>query len=213
MTGNTPRNTSEIDPARCILAGTRGKLNVMGKRFGVEVLDVSDHGIRVSFPFSDWPANGMAVELDLPSDEGFVRYRATAAYEPETSYVAGLVLHDLVRCEPDVAQRGHCRVPTDLTVQVKEGLHPRRFDALVVNLSQGGALLQSELTAQPGHVVNIDLSLPCHAVESIPARVVHVGHEENASDTQLLGVRFERHDPDTAHAISDYIEYRLQAIF
>jgi len=213
MTGNAPRNTSTTDPARCILAGSRGKLNVMGKRLGVEVLDVGDHGIRVSFPFSDWPAEGMPVELDLPSDQGFVRYRATVAYEPETAYVAGLVLHDPVRCGPDVAQRGHCRVPTDLTVQVKEAPHPRRFDALVLNLSQGGALLQSELIAEPGHVLDIDLSLPCHPAESIPARVVYVATESESPEGQLLGVRFENHNPDTATAISEYIDYRLQAIF
>ncbi len=212
MTGNAPRNTSTADPARCILAGSRGKLNVMGKRFGVEVLDVGDHGIRVSFPFADWPTEGMPVELDLPSDQGFVRYRATVAYEPETAYVAGLVLRDPTTCEPEVAQRGHCRVPTDLTFQVKESLHPRKFDAFVINLSVGGALLRSELAAEPGRALDIELSLPFHCVESIPALVVYAAPEGESADGQLLGVQFQQNRPETATAITEYIDHRLQAI-
>lgn len=213
MTSNAPRNTSTIDPVRCILAGSRGKLNVMGKRLGVEVLDVGDHGIRVSFPFSDWPAEGIPVELDLPSDQGYVRYRAVVAYEPETAYVAGLVLNDPIRCEPEVALRGNCRVPTDLTVQVKEPPHPRWFDALVLNLSVGGALLRSELAAKPEHELAIDLSLPCHCVESIPARVVYAAPEGESSSEQLMGIRFEKQTPETAFAISEYIDHHLRAIY
>ncbi len=212
MKGNTLRSSSTADPARCILAGTRGTLNVMGKRFGVEVLDVGDHGIRVSFPFADWPSDGIPVELDLPSDHGYVRYRATVAYEPETAYVAGLVLHDPTPCEPEIGQRGHCRVPTDLTFQVKEVSHPRRFDAYVLNLSVGGALLRSELAARPGHELDISVSLPFHCMESIPARVVYAEPEGDSKDSQRLGVQFERVGPDTATSIAEYIDHRLQAI-
>lgn len=184
----------------------------MGKRLGVEVLDVGEHAIRVSFPFADWPSDGMPVELDLPADQGMVRYRAKVAYEPETSYVAGLVLSDPVRCEPEVAQRGNCRVPTDLTVQVKETPHPRRFDASVLNLSVGGALLRSELVATPGHKLEIDLSLPCHCMESVPARVVYAAPDGECDGGQLLGVQFVNARPEAASAISDYIEHRIQAV-
>jgi len=213
MTRTVPRNTSTIDPALCILAGSRGKLNVMGKRLGVEVLDVNDHGIRVSFPFSDCPPQGIPVELDIPSNHGYDRYRAIVAHEPETAYAAGLLLNDPTRCEPEVAQRGHCRVPTDLTVQVREAPHPRRYDAFVLNLSTGGALLQSELSASPGHELAIDLSLPCHGVESIPARVVYAAPEGESLDRHLLGVRFENQNLDTATAISEYIDHCLQTIY
>jgi hypothetical protein len=184
----------------------------MGKRFGVEVLDVGERAIRVSFPFADWPSDGTAVELELPSDHEYVRYRATVAYEPETTYVAGLVLHDLVRCEPEKAQRVDSRVPTDLTVQVRETPHPRRFNASVVNLSVGGALLRSDLGAAPGHELDIDMSLPCHCVERLPARVVHVAPDGESFEGQLLGVQFVNTRPETRSAISDYIEHQLEAI-
>jgi hypothetical protein len=213
MTHTAPRNTSTIDPALAILVGCRGKLNVIGKRLGVEVLDVNDHGIRVSFPFSDWPPEGIPVELDIPSHQGYDRYRATVVHEPETAYAAGLFLSEPTRCEPEVAQRGHCRVPTDLTVQVREAPHPRRFDAFVLNLSTGGALLQSELAAAPGHAVAIDLSLPCHGVESIAARVVYAASEGKSLDRHLLGIRFENPSLEITTAISEYIDHRLQAIY
>lgn len=211
MSSHADRKTVTSKDVR-ISSGTRGKLNVMGKRFGVEVLDIGDHGIRVSFPFADWPAEGLPIELDLPSDHGFDRYRATVGYEPETAYIAGLVLRDPVRCEPDVVQRGHCRVPTDLTVQVKESPHPRQFDALVMNLSVGGALLRSELSVAPGHDLAIDVSLPRRSVEPIPARVVHALPEQDSSGECLFGVQFQDQDPDTVSAISEYIDHRLQAM-
>lgn len=211
MSSHADRNTSTSKDVS-ISSGSRGKLNVMGKCFGVEVLDVGDHGIRVSFPFADWPAEGIPVELDLPSDQGVDRYRATVGYEPETVYIAGLVLRDPVRCEPDVVQRGHCRVSTDLTFHVKESPHPRQFDALVLNLSVGGALLRSELTVTPGHELAIDVSLPRRGVESIPARVVHAVSEQDSGGEQLFGVQFQNQDPDTVSAISEYIDHRLQAM-
>ena len=211
MNGNAPRNTPAIDPARCILAGSRGKLNVMGKCLSVEVLDVGKHMIRVSFPVGDWPAEGTPVELDLPFEHEFVHYRAVVANEPETAYFAGLVLSDPILCEPELALRRHSRVPTDLTVQVKESPHPRRFDALVVNLSIGGALLRSKLAAEPGHKLAIDLSLPCHCVERIRARIVYAAPEAEFDGGRLLGVCFVNQKSETASAISDYVDQRLQA--
>ncbi len=211
MTGHADRKTFTSKEVR-ISSGSRGKLNVMGKRVGVEVLDVGDHGIRVSYPFADWPAEGISVELDLPSDQGIDRYRATVGYEPETAYIAGLVLREPVRCEPDVVQRDHCRVPTDLTFHVKESPHPRQFDALVMNLSVGGALLRSELAVTPGHELAIDVSLPSRGVESIPARVVHAVSEQDRGGERLFGVQFQNQDPETVSAISEYIDHRLQAM-
>ena len=212
MTGHADRNAFDSETISEVAVGSRGKLNVMGKRFGVEVLDVGEHGIRVSFPFADWPTEGMVVTLDLPSEQGYDRYRATVGYEPETAYIAGLILRDPTRCQPDVAQRGHCRVPTDLTVQVKESPHPRRFDASVLNLSIGGALLRSEITAAPGHDLAIDLSLPCHCVESIPAKVVYASAEQESPGERLFGVQFQNQKPETVSAISEYIDHRLKAM-
>jgi hypothetical protein len=212
MTGNAPQSTLEANDAQRISVGMRGKLNVMGKRLSAEVLDVTDHGIRVSYPFADWPVEGMRVDLDIPSHDGDIRYRGTVAYEPETAYIAGLTIHDICSCAPDVPKRGHCRIPTDLTVQVKERAHPRSFDAVVLNLSMGGALLRTGLPTAKGHEIAVNLSLPCRPLESVPANVVYSQPDPDEETFHLTGIQFNFESPETAQAISSYIDDRLRSL-
>ncbi len=194
-------------------AGSTCLLNVIGQYFLVDLLEVGENSIRVSFPGRDYPVPGMTVSLDFHDADGFDSFEAEVIEGPAKND-SGLLL-----TKPNESRRTQhrdaCRVPTDLTVQVKDQVHVRRYDASLLNLSAGGALIESDAPFDFSTTLELTLSLPGEPLLRILGQVVHISDETQSSSpgSRLFGVRFVSLDPDVRHAISRYAWYRLREIY
>lgn len=188
-------------------------VNLMGQHFLSRILDVSEDRITMSFPGVDYPASGMHLELQFHDEEGFNCYRSQVE--------AGPLEHPgkiLIRRPTDMDRMQHrhtCRVSTDLTVQVKEEDHVRKYDAALTNLSGGGALLETDAPLDFNSNIEITLSIPRDKTRIIHGHVMHVERPQPPQNDGRLtvGVRFVKLDSETSKAITEYVWQRLHEIY
>lgn len=194
-------------------AGSSCLLNVLGQYFLVDVLEVGEDAIRVSFPGKDYPVIGMTVHLDVHDANGFDSYEAEVLEGPSRGD-SGLVL-TRPKESRRTQHRDACRVPTDLTVQVKDQVHVRRYDAALLNLSAGGALIETDAAFDFSTTLELTISLPGESLLRILGQVVHISDETSRATpgARLYGVRFVSMDQDVKHAVSRYAWYRLRELY
>lgn len=188
-------------------------LNVTGRHFHVTILEVGADTVRVSFSGKDYPIEGMEAILEFHDDSGFTAY-STRVIEGPGQKGEGLRLKCLADGKRNV-HRDCFRAPTDLTVQVKEQVHVRKFDAALVNLSAGGALLQTEAEFDFSTVVEITMSLPGEPSCVVLGQVVHVAEAPKRynAPSHFYGIRFLNLEPEVQDGINRYIWNRLRELF
>lgn len=193
--------------------GTRCLLNVMGGHFLVKILEVGKDTMRVSFPGKDYPVENVRVDLEFHDDTGFFYY-STEVVKGPSEIGDGVILRRPTKLQRNL-HRESCRVTTDLTVQVKDQVHVRKYDAALIDISGGGALVESEAPFDFSTTVELTLSLPGEPTHVILGQVIHVpghvGHERGPA--QIFGIRFIDVDPEARRSISRYIWQRLQALY
>lgn len=196
-----------------IRVGNSCLLSVMNQLFLVEILEVNDDTMRVTFAGMDYPVEGMQADLEFHDKLGFNCYRTIVLEGPKNER-SGIVLMRPRECSR-ARHRDSCRVPTDLTVQVKDQEHFRRYDAALINLSAGGTLISTEAPFDLDATIEIHISLPGEPTHKVLGHIVHVGEDEGgpAGAPRLLGVRFVTPDPDVVESIVKYIWRRLREIY
>lgn len=188
-------------------------LNVIGQYFLVDLIEVGEESIRVSFPGKDYPVAGMVVHLDFHDADGFDSYEAEVLEGPAKGE-GGLLL-----TKPSESRRTQhrdaCRVPTDLTVQVKDQVHVRRYDASLLNLSAGGALIETDAPFDFSTTLELTLSLPGESQLRMLGQVVHISEEPSQTfpDGRLFGIRFVSLSPEVRQSISRYAWFRLKELY
>lgn len=196
-----------------IRKGNDALLHVMNQHFLVEILKVQDDVIHVSFPGQDYPIEGMRVDLEFHDKSGFNSYKTIVLQGPYET--AG----DLILTKPHATMRaqhrGSCRVPTDLSVQVKDQAHVRRYDASVINLSSGGALIETDGPFTLDMTLEFTLSLPGEPTHVLLGQVVHFTNRQaqDEASRQLLGLKFVGLDPDASECITKYLWERLKTLY
>jgi hypothetical protein len=203
-------HTGEFNPHFEI--GNRALLVFMGQRFLVTILSADYGELRLSYPVSDFPVEGMYVNLEFHDEAGYAAYESEVV-RPALQPGDGLV----VKRPPAVVRthHRHCwRVPTDFRVEVKDHVHPRRAEAPAINISAGGMLLRSLIAYNPGNNVDMHFRLPGDALlHTAVGMVVHSAPVPEARDNALhVGVKFVDLDPGTAKCISQYIWRRLREL-
>jgi hypothetical protein len=196
-----------------IRVGNQCLLKVMNQHFMVEILRVDGTAIETSFPGSDYPIAGMGVDLQFHDKHGFNSYQTTVFEGPQQTGNT-LLLNAQVRSSR-AQHRDSCRVPTDLTVQAKDQVHVRRYDAALRNLSAGGALLETIGPFELGTTLEITLSLPGEPTHGVLGRVVHASNDARRKEggARLLGVRFVSPDAHVVQSIVRYIWNRLRDLY
>jgi len=192
--------------------GNRCLLHVVGDYFLVEILDVEKTWIRVSFPGKDYPVEGMQVTLDFHDVSGFNSYLSHVIKGPDRR--GGLTLARPVDSRRN-RHRDSCRVPTDLTVQVKDQVHVRRYDAALIDLSGGGALIETDAPFDFSTTIEMQLSLPGEPRHLVVGQIVHVADtgRHGAPDRRMFGVRFVALAPDVVHSVTAYVWRRLREVY
>lgn len=209
--GSEQANTASAVPGG-IQAGNRCLINVTGRHFLVEILDVGPDTIRVSFPGADYPIEGMRADIEFHDEAGFYYY-STEVLKGPTPQADGIVLLRPSQLRRSV-HRSCCRVSTDLMVRAKDQVHVRRYDAVLVNISTGGALILTEAPFDFSTTVELTLSLPGEPSHTVLGQVVHVvDAPDNARGKQVFGIRFNDLEPEIELSLNRYIWRRLQEIY
>ncbi len=191
-----------------IREGNSCLLDCMGQLFWVRILEAGDDAIRVSFPGYDYPLEGMSLALHFHTEESVRFYESRM-----TGRAFGGPQEGILLAKPKFLQghthRHSVRVHTDLTARVKDQVRMAAHDALVLNLSQGGALLQTSAPFDFDTTLELELTLPGEPELEMLGQVLHITHEGAPEDSQLLGVRFISPMPDQQAALARYIESKL----
>ena len=193
--------------------GTQCMLHVTGRHFLVRVVDVDNDLVRLTFPGKDYPIEGMRGEIQLHDEEGFFYYPVVVVEGPmlKGSGIRVRKMGGLKRSR----HREACRVPTDLTVQVKDEAHVRLYNALLLNVSAGGAFIQTDAPFDYSTTAEITISLPGEPTHGIRCRIVDVlpACETARSTDKRFCVRFLDIDPDAEKSITRYVWERLHQMY
>ena len=195
----------------CHLAeGLQCFLYVTDRHFLVRVLSLDEETVCVTFPGKDYPVEGMRADMEF-HDEGGYCYYATEVLRGPTPGEEGIVLRRPAEIKRSV-HRTTCRIPTDLTVQIKDRDHVRRYNAALLNISAGGVLVETDAPFDFSTSIEMDLSLPGESLHTIPCQVVQIipvaGAQENGM--RQLCLKYADLPPDANLSISHYIWRRLQ---
>ncbi|NUM53719.1 MAG: PilZ domain-containing protein [Candidatus Hydrogenedentes bacterium] len=196
-----------------LYVGNRCMLRVAGEHFLVKILEVERAFIRVTFPGKDYPIEGLHVLIEFHDESGFNSYRTHVVQGPDKAGGA-LVLARPVESRR-TKYRDSCRVPTDLTVHVKDQVHVRRYDAALVNIGAGGALIVTPAHFDFAATIEMQLSLPGEPQLSLIGQIVHATGSPHTyrSEDKTYGVRFVSIEPEAASCISRYVWNRLREIY
>ena len=183
----------------------------MDAHFLVKILEVSPDTILVTFPGSDYPVEDMQVQLEFHDSNGYDRYRTRVLRGPRADE-EGVILARPQESER-MQHRDSCRIPTDLTVQIKDQIHVRKYDAALINLSAGGALIRTDADFAMDTTVEVRISLPGEAPCTLLGQVVHTTSlEQKDGLTALYGIRFVSVDPEIAQVLSRYVWKRIKEV-
>lgn len=208
VTSGTTRSVNEE-----LYVGNRCMLRVAGEHFLIKILGVEKAHIHVTFPGREYPIEGLQVMLEFHDEQGFNSYRSHIVRGPEHAG-GGLLLARPVDSRR-TKYRDSCRVPTDLTVHVKDQVHVRRYDAALVNLSSGGALIVTPAQFDFSSTIEMTLSLPGEPQHHLIGQVIHATgapHKYNITD-KTYGVRFIDLASNAAESITRYVWNRLREIY
>ncbi|HOZ46632.1 MAG TPA: PilZ domain-containing protein [Candidatus Hydrogenedentes bacterium] len=198
-----------LDEKTALKAGNACLMCASGRHFLVRILEVTTKTIHTTFPVTDYLAAGMYVDLEFHREDGFLQCRTEVTRSPEKKG-DGVLLERPAHSHWNMHRDSH-RVATDLMAHVRDAGHPRRYDADLVNLSSGGALIQTAAPFAIPTTIELAFSLPGDPLYTLRARVVHLGHHGHGAreGTRLLGVRFVDLSEEVRDAIRVYISQLL----
>ncbi|HUW59544.1 MAG TPA: PilZ domain-containing protein [Candidatus Bathyarchaeia archaeon] len=196
-----------------IVKGAECLLNFVDRYFKSRILEVGPDTFRVTFPGKDYPVPGLNIVLEFHDDLGFY-YIPTLVVEGPQEQPGGITLKKTAEVKRST-HRDSFRVPTDLTVHVRDHIHVRRYDAALVNISGGGALLRSDAPWDFSSTLEITLSLPGESLYTLLGEVMHIAASPHGGQLpeRVFGVKFIGMDPEIERAITRYIFARLPELY
>lgn len=202
------RSTDEL-----FQAGHQCLLVLMGQRYLVGILDLTPETVRISFPMSNLPMEGMLIQLEMHDESGYLSYEMEVLQGPR-QVGDGLLLKRPLASQ-QIRHRGTWRVPTDFKAVLKDHVHPRRHQISVLNISVGGMLTRCSAHLKIGDNVDVSFSLPDEDVESpLLGEVMHVSEAPGPSEgDMLIGIRFVGLDTMSAQGILHYVMRRMRELY
>ena len=198
-----------------IRVGNNCFIKIMDQRFLVEVLEVGERSIHVSFPGRDYPVEGMSADLEFHGKHGYTCYHTQITLGPVKSG-GGLVLERSPGGIKMYKHRDSWRVPTDFSVKLNLDSEPGEHEAPMLNISAGGVMLRTELELDFASELLLTIPLPGEKVFSVRGKVVHIS--EMSGDLQnctarFIGVRFMETDAETSRSITHYVWRRVRQLY
>lgn len=193
--------------------GAECMLYVVGRHFRVRVLALTAETMQVTFPGRHYPIAGLTATLEFHDPNGFTYYTAEVLEGP-TNVNRCLLLRRPAGPMRSI-HRDHLRVPTDLLATVREQVHLRRYNAAVLDIGMGGALLQTAAVFECDATLEMLFSFPGEAECTVLGQVVHLV-ERPAADgglSFLYGVRFIDVERGAEEAIGRYTVRRILDLY
>lgn len=191
----------------------RALLFCLGEYFMVNIESTDEDGFEVTFPGLDYPVSGLWVTLDFHDEEGVNSYSCKVVADP-LERNGGLRLSKPSQLKR-VVYRSSFRAPTDLTVQVKEQAHVRRYDAALINLSVGGALIRTRAAFEFESLIDLILNLPDEPNHTLTCEVAHISREAGGGSRDLThyGLKFVQPEPSVVRSIENYVTRRMRELY
>lgn len=196
-----------------IAVGVNCLLTVTDRHFVVEIVELNEETIRVSFPGIDYPIAGMLVDIEFHYLSGFSYYQTKVVEGPQREG-DGIVLVRPAE-STHIQHRDSCRVPTDLTGELKISGGDESFEAKLINLSSGGAMIETAGEFEVGAALELTLTLPDEPTHTFSTQVLHVGGVSGAPDHEIrrYGTRFTGHEPGAGRSMTRFIWGRLRELY
>ena len=202
------------DEPHRIAVGASCLLTVTERRFMVEIVEETDDTIRVSFPGIDYPIEGMLVDLEFHDNAGFSYYQSKVIVGPQKD--GDGVLLERPSDELRSQHRDSVRVPVDLGAELKVQGHAVVHEGTVVNMSTGGAMIDSTTLFDNGATLDMVLDIPGETTASLIIQVLHVSPDSRQSDAgpvHSYGTRFVGYEPGAGRAVTRFIWKRLKELY
>ena len=189
-----------------IVEGRYALMRVMHQQFWVQIIEVGDDAIRVSFPGADYPVAGMSVEIEFHYEDGYSVYTTEMTHRSKDSS-EGIVLRapDLLR---RCMHRTNARIDANVRTSVRDQVHIAKHAGLVLNISRGGALILCKGEFELGATIEMSIELDDDRPQTVLAKVLHITYDE-AEQSPCYGIRFISLEKDASEAIERFVELRL----
>lgn len=187
--------------------GKSCKLRVGDAVFEVEVIGLHDNAIHISFPDVTLPAGSASALLEFEDAAGGCSYYTQILSKPHDD-IEGLLLWRAANVDQK-EMRAYMRVPTEVPVRVREDATGATSDAVIENLSQGGASVLSNADYPEDTAVTLTMTLGEHPTLSVRGKVVHSEPAFREPENRY-GIQFTGVDGRSNQIITLYIQARIR---
>ena len=198
-----------------VAVGTQCLVKVTDRLFMVEITEVYDDAMRVTFPGYDYPIEGMILDLDFHDTDGIASYQAKVLEGPK-KIGDGILLQKPVESRR-MQHRDTARVPVRLDTKMAVKDSSEKHDAVIRNVSTTGAMIESLHLFERGALTDVSFEVPgVEAGEvSLVAEIMFVSKPEHteAGDRYTYGTRFEGYAPGSGWAVTQYVWARLKELY
>lgn len=192
--------------------GTACLVKFAENTFLVEIAEVTDDTLRVTFYAYDFPVAGMLIDIEFHQPEGIIRYVTKVIEGPKTE-TDGILLEKPFA--PKIVQhRATYRVPTDIPTTFIEDKGRRAENCTVVNLSTTGASLESRTPLSRGDffALNLKINDQKHTLEGEVCHVAQYRRSDGAP-IYVYGTRFTGYSPGAGIAVTNYVWDCLRELY
>jgi hypothetical protein len=180
--------------------------------FLVQISEVTDETIRVTFYAYDFPVPGMLVDLEFHQPEGIAHFVAKVLEGPKRER-DGILLERPFSAQI-IQHRATYRAATDIDTSFAQVDGRQAERCQVRNLSTTGASVESRVRLPHGaHIIlNLNFEGTAHAIE---AEVCHVDTfvRSDGATFYRYGTRFTNYSPGAGGAVTNYVWNRLKSLY
>ena len=190
--------------------GSNCSLRIDGRRYPAKLVDARERVLRMVCLEDGFSiqSRGIVVEFDGPSGTAafFTRY-LTSAPDNHTELIllraANLSMDEL---------RSFLRVPTEIGVTISVKGWPQGFDAKLLNISSGGALIEGANLPEIEYGERLNISIKDDPAISVNAEVIHFSASAKP-DHVRLGARFVDVDVESTRSLTWFVWKRVKVFF
>ena len=190
--------------------GTKCSLRIDGRRYPAELVDARDRVLRMQCLEDgfDMRSRGIVVEFEGRGGNAayFTRF-LTAAPDDHKELI--LLRSANLNCDE---LRSFLRVPTEIAVTVTLEDSPAKFDARLLNISSGGALMESEMLPELEYGEKLQMQIVDDPGISVQSELIHFSNGKSSSSIRV-GVRFIDVDDASVRALTWFVWKRVKMFF
>ncbi|MDZ4859773.1 MAG: PilZ domain-containing protein [Candidatus Hydrogenedentes bacterium] len=194
----------------CFEKGSQCHMRINGKRIPAEVLDVRDRVVRIRCAEDGFAPEGRGIVVEFDGPKGTAAYFTrflTSAPDAHTELV--LLRSANLNCDE---LRSFLRVPTEIKVTLMLDDSPAQFQAKLLNISSGGALMESETLPELEHGEQLKVQIADDPAVTVLGELVHFSTGKPASRPRF-GVRFVEVDNDSVRTLTWFVWKRVKQFF